>query len=90
MKLENSKEALHKAQEASTSKKNDQREKVEKKKGNEKSKANEKQGNNPKMPRSGITNHKAPLPMSINYLALNAPTRSYRCNIGQEFVHETG
>ena len=41
MKLENSREALHKAKEAITSKKNDQGEKVEKKKGSEKRRADE-------------------------------------------------
>ena len=42
LKLENSKEALHRAQEATTSKKNDQGEKLEQKKGSEKCKAEEK------------------------------------------------
>ena len=46
LKLENSKEALQKAWEASTSKKGDQGEKGEKKKENEKKKAEEKRGNN--------------------------------------------
>ena len=40
MKLENSKEALHKAQEASTSKKNDQKERAEKRVRREKLKVN--------------------------------------------------
>ena len=46
LKLENSKEALHKTREASTSKKGDQGEKGEKKKENEKKKAEENRGNN--------------------------------------------
>ena len=73
MKLENPNETLHKAQEASTSKKNNQGEKVEKKKGSKKRRTDEKRGNNPKKPRNGIADHKAPLPKFINYHALNAP-----------------
>ena len=42
LKLENSKEALHKAQEASTSKKTAQGEKVEKKKGSKNRRVDEK------------------------------------------------
>ena len=42
LKLENSKEALHKAQEASISKSNDQGERAEHKKGSEKWRAKEK------------------------------------------------
>ena len=42
LKLENSKEVLHEAQEASTSKKNDQRKRAENKKGSEKRRNREK------------------------------------------------
>ena len=64
---------LHKAQEASTSKKNDQWEKVKKKKGSEKRKAYEKQGNSPKKSRSGVAYHKALFLKYTSYHALNAP-----------------
>ena len=64
---------MHKAYEASTSKKNDQWEKVEKKKGSDKRKADEKRGNNTKKPCNRIADHKAPLPKYNNYHALNAP-----------------
>ena len=73
LKLENSKEVLHNAQEASTSKRSDQEEKAEKKKGSENKKAEEKRGNNPKKSQSGLADHKAPLLKYTNYHALNAP-----------------
>ena len=67
MKLENSKEALNKVQGASSSKKSDQGDKVEKKR------AKEKRGNNPKNQRGGLADHKEPLPKCTNYHSLNAP-----------------
>ena len=54
LKLENLKKTLHKAQEASTSKKNDQEEKAENKKGSEERRAGEKRGKSLKNPRSGL------------------------------------
>ena len=72
LKLENSKETLHKAQEVTTSKKNDQGENVQQKKGNEKRKTEEKWGKSPKKPRSRPAENKTPLPKYTNYHALNA------------------
>ena len=72
LKLENSKEMLHKAQEATTCKKKDQGDKVEQKNGNDNGKAEEKQRKSPKKPRSGLAKNKAPLPKYTNYHALNA------------------
>ena len=71
-KLENSREALHKAHEASTNKKNDQGEKIKNMKGSEKRRADEKRGNSPKMPRNEIIDHKASLLKYTNYHTLNA------------------
>ena len=73
LQLENSREALYKAQKASTSKKNDQGEKVQKKKRSNKKGVDEKRGNSSKKPRSRITAHKALLPKYTNYHLLNAP-----------------
>ena len=86
--MENSKEALHKAQEASTSKNGDRGGNAKKKKESEKSRAKEKRGNNMKKLQSGLAYHKAPLPKYTNYRALNAPTRSHLCSDRQEFVQE--
>ena len=52
MKLENSKEGLYKAKEATTRKTNGQGEKNERKKGSEKKIADDKRGNNPKKSRA--------------------------------------
>ena len=73
LKLENSKEAIQKAQEESTSKKGDQGEKAEKKRESENRRAEEKRGNSPKKPRSRLRDYKAPLPKYTNYHALKAP-----------------
>ena len=72
LKQENSKEALYKAKEATTSKKNDQGEKIERKKGNEKKGADDRRDNSPKKPYNRITDNKALLLKYTNYHTLNA------------------
>ena len=72
LKLENSKEALYKAQGASTSKMNDEGKASESNKGKEKRKAEEKRTKSLKK-RNGYAENKAPHPKYMNHHSLNAP-----------------
>ena len=72
LKLEHSKDALHKTQGTSTSKKNDPGEAAKNNKGNEKRKGDEKRTKSPKKQRNGSIENKAPLPKYTNYHSLTA------------------
>ena len=73
LKLENSKEALHKAQGMSTNKKNDPGEALDGNKSKEKRNGQEKWVKSPKKQQNGLVENKVPLPKYTNYHSLTAP-----------------